>query len=211
MAESIKGGCYKVLKYVNDWMDDIVKEYLCETPSIDYGNPHIQEKVRQLKNQSNDDLDYIKRSYIFVRDEIPHSWDIQANVVSKNASEALINKTGICWTKSCLLAALLRANGIPSGISYQLLTLAEDDSAGHMIHALNTVYVRDKWIRLDARGNTENTNAEFSLDDDQLAFQARSEFGEIDYRDNHADLDERLVNSLANAENLFDIAFDFEF
>ena len=70
----------------------------------------------------------------------------------------LENKTGICWTKSCLLAALLRANGIPSSISYQLLTRADDESEGHMIHALNTVYLKDfnKWIRLDARGNKEN-------------------------------------------------------
>ena len=106
-------------------------------------NPYIQEKVQELKDQSCDDADYIKRAYIFVRDEIPHSWDIQSNIVSRTASDALINKTGICWAKSCLLAALLRANGIPSGISYQLLTIAEDDSLGHLVHALNTVYIED--------------------------------------------------------------------
>ena len=84
-----------------------MKEYLVQTKSIDYLNPHIQEKVQELKESSCDDLDYIKRSYIFVRDEIPHSWDIQTNIVSRTASETLINKTGICWMKSCLLAALL--------------------------------------------------------------------------------------------------------
>ena len=186
-------------------------KYLTETPSIDYTNPHIQEKVSELKNQSTDDADYIKRCYFFVRDEIPHSWDIGANTVSRTASEALINKTGICWAKSCLLAALLRANGIPSGISYQLLTIAEDDSQGHIVHALNTVFNGDKWIRLDARGNTGNEDVEFSLDKDQLAFQVREEFGEIDYRDNNADLDERLVNALAQTENLFEINIDFDF
>ena len=36
-------------------------------------NPHIQEKVQKLKDQSWDDADYIKRAYVFVRDEIPHS------------------------------------------------------------------------------------------------------------------------------------------
>ncbi|MBR0058749.1 MAG: hypothetical protein IJH63_15775 [Methanobrevibacter sp.] len=54
-----------------------MEEYLIETSSIDYINCHIQEKVRELKNQSEDNLDYIKRSYIFVGDEIPHSWDIK--------------------------------------------------------------------------------------------------------------------------------------
>ena len=60
-------------------------------------NPHIQEKVQKLKDQSCDDADYIKRAFIFVRDEIPHSWDIQTNIVSRTASDALINKTGICF------------------------------------------------------------------------------------------------------------------
>ena len=190
-----------------------MKEHLIETPSIDYMNPIIQEKVQELRNQSSDDLDYIKQSYLFVKDEIPHSWDIGTNIVSKTASEVLINKTGICWTKSCLLAALLRANGIPSGISYQLLTIAEDDSEGHIIHALNTVHVKDskKWIRIDARGNNENQNTNFSLDKDQLAFQVREEFGEIDYKDNNADLDERLVNALSKTDNLFEIDIDFDF
>ncbi|SDA50781.1 transglutaminase-like domain-containing protein [Methanobrevibacter millerae] len=188
-----------------------MNEFLSETPSIDYNNSIIQEKVQELKNCSSDDADYIKRSYIFVRDEIPHSWDIGVDVVSKNASEALINKTGICWTKSCLLAALLRANQIPSGISYQLLTLAEDDSQGHMIHALNTVYFEGKWIRIDARRNNENSDVEFSLDKDYLIFEPRSEFGEIDYMDNNADLDERLVDILAKTESLFEIPTDLKF
>ena len=193
-----------------------MKEYLLETKSIDYMNPHIQEKVQELKDQSYDDADYIKRAYLFVRDEIPHSWDIQTNIVSRTASDALINKTGICWTKSCLLAALLRANGIPSGISYQLLTIAEDDSLGHIVHALNTVYIEDsnKWIRIDARGNVGNVGNdgdEFSLEKDCLAFSPRSEFGEIDFNDNNPDLDERLVNKLEETENLMEMKIDFEF
>ena len=190
-----------------------MEEYLMETPSIDYMNPLIQDNVQELINQSEDDLDYIKRCYLFVRDEISHSWDIKADVVSRTASDVLKNKTGICWTKSCLLAAFLRANQTPSGISYQLLTRADDDSEGHMIHALNTVYLKDlnKWIRLDARGNKETVNARFSLDEECLAYSVRSEFGEIDYQDNHADLDERLVNILMQSEKVLEITTDFEF
>ena len=144
-----------------------MKEYLIETQSIDYNDENIQKKVSHLKELSCDDIDYIERCFMFVRDEIPHSWDIGAEIVSKKASEVLINKTGICWAKSCLLAALLRANEIPSGISYQLLTRADNDTSdGYIIHAFNTVYIEqlDKWIRLDARGNKENVNAQFSLD-----------------------------------------------
>ena len=191
----------------------ILKEFLRETTSIDYMHPLIQQKVQKLKNQSGDEIDYIKRSYFFVRDEIPHSWDIQAKIVSRTASDVLKNNTGICWVKSCLLAALLRANGIPSGISYQLLTRADDESDGYMIHALNTVYIKDlnKWIRLDARGNNENINVRFSLDEEHLAYSIRNEFGEIDYQDNHADLDQRLVDILAQSDNILEIRTDFEF
>lgn len=188
-----------------------MKEYLSETKSIDYMNPIIQEKVKELKEQSSDDADYIKRAFLFVRDEIPHSWDIQTNTVSRTASDVLKNKTGICWTKSCLLAALLRANEIPSGISYQLLTIGEDDSFGHMIHALNTVYMDDldKWIRMDARGNVGDDDEEFSLDKDYLAFSPREEFGEVDYQDNNPDLDEKLINLLEKTENLLEMELDF--
>ncbi len=124
-------------------INENIAEYLIETKSIDFTNPIIQNKVQELKKQSLDENDYIKRCYMFVRDEIPHSWDIGTNIVSRTASEVLKNKTGICWTKSCLLAALLRANDIPSGISYQLLSLADVGMNGHMVHALNTVYVKD--------------------------------------------------------------------
>ena len=198
--------------YYNLWWN-CMEEYLMETPSIDYLNPLIQDNVRELMSQPEDDTDYIERCYLFVRDEIYHSWDIKADVVSKTASVVLKNKTGICWTKSCLLAALLRANHIPSGISYQLLTRADDDSEGYMSHALNTVYLKDfnKWIRLDARGNKKNINAYFSLDEEHLAYTIRSELGEIDYHDNHAELDDRLVNILMHSEDILEITTDFEF
>ena len=111
------------------------------------------------------------------------------------------------------MAALLRGNGIPAGISYQLLTRADDDdSEGYIIHALNTVYIeeRNKWIRLDARGNKENVHAEFNIEEEHLAFPVRSEFGEIDYRNNDPDLDERLVNMLNNSDSILDVTTDFE-
>ena len=187
--------------------------YLKETECINHKNPLIQEKATQLNELSESKLDYIKKAYEFVRDEIPHSWDIKAAVVSQKASEVLKNRTGICWTKSCLLAALLRSNGIPSGISYQFLTRADEDAReGYIIHALNSVYIEelDKWIRLDARGNKENVHAEFSVDEEKLAFSVRAELGEIDYKDNNPDLDERLVKILKESKNVFEITTDFK-
>ena len=193
-------------------MIDIDKKYLEETETIDYSHPIIQEKVNELKQNSPSQLSYIENAYRFVRDEIPHSWDIRSKIVSRKASEVLMNRTGICWTKSCLLASLLRANGIPSGISYQSLTRADDDnSEGYIIHALNTVFIKELnlWIRLDARGNKENVHAEFSLDEERLAFPIRNQLGEIDYRDNNTDLDERLIIILKESKSILEVSADF--
>ena len=63
-----------------------MEEYFMETPSIDYRNHLIQDKVRELMNHSEDYLDYMNRCYIFIRDEISHSWDIKTDVVSRTAS-----------------------------------------------------------------------------------------------------------------------------
>ena len=42
-----------------------------------------------------------------------------------------------------------------------------------------------------------------------LAFPVRSEFGEVDYRNNDPDLDERLVSILNNSGNILEITTDF--
>lgn len=193
-------------------MINIDKDYLSETECIDYNNSVIQEKVKELKLNSDSQLKYIENAYKFVRDEISHSWDIKSEVVSRKASEVLINRTGICWTKSSLLAALLRANGIPSGFSYQFLTRADDNAdEGYIIHALNTVFISElnKWIRLDARGNKESVHADFCLDEEKLAFSIRSELGEVDYRDNNPDLDDRLIKILKESKNILEITSGF--
>lgn len=198
--------------FLSSTLSEDFSDYLKETDSIDYTNPIVVEKANELKASSSDRLDYIEKAYKFVRDKIPHTWDAKLTVVSKNASDVLKNKTGICWTESCLLAALLRANKIPSGVSYQYLTRADDASDGYIIHALNTVYIESlkKWIRLDARGNKVGVNAQFSLEKEMLAFPARPEFGEKDYRDNHSDLDIRLREILKTSNNILEVHTDFE-
>lgn len=187
-----------------------INQYIQETASIDYSAPIIQAEIERLKKQSSTELEYIENVYNFVRDEIPHSWDIRAEVVSTKASEVLENRTGICWTKSCLLAALLRGNNIPAGLSFQKLTRGDDASEGYIIHALNTVYISGQrnWIRLDARGNKEGVCAEFSLTEEKIAFPAREEFGENDYRDNCADLPEGLQKILKESRSVLEVSSD---
>jgi len=177
------------------------EEFLEETEYVDYTNDDIKKLAYKIKKESKDEIELIQNAYKYVRDDIKHSWDVQDKRVTVLASDVLREGVGICWAKANLLAALLRANGIPSGFSYQRLTLGDTPDTGYCIHALNTVYVSscDKWIRLDARGNKEGVNAEFSLEEEKLAFKISSA-GEIDYKDNHSYPDEKLMIVLKNSQ-----------
>ena len=181
-------------------------EYLEKSEYVNYDDPNVKKQADILKVQSSDKLSLIENTFLFVRDEIKHSWDVQDTRVTVSASDTLREGVGICWSKANLLAALLRANGIHSGFSYQRLTLGDTPESGYCIHALNTVYISelDKWIRLDARGNKEGINAEFSLGEEKLAFPIKSE-GEVDYHDNHSYPDKGLMTVLTSSDDMLDM------
>jgi len=158
-----------------------INDYLKFSYYIDLDNQDIISKTNQLTLDCHSDVEIAKKLYYFVRDDIKHSWDIKATRVTAKASDVLKYGTGICYAKSNLLCAMLRLKNIPTGICYQRLTLLDDDSQGYVIHALNGIYINNNWIRLDARGNKEGINAEFSMDCEKLAFPIRSNYDELDY------------------------------
>jgi transglutaminase-like putative cysteine protease len=162
--------------------------YLEETPIINFSHPAIRKIAKQLYDNNAKDVDRVKAAFEFVRDTIPHSFDINAHDVTCNASEVLEAGHGICYAKSHLLAAILRAMGIHAGICYQKQIFDETVSDQMCIHALNAAYIPSvgRWVRFDARGNKEGVNAQFSLQREQLAFPIRKELGEKDYPDIHA-------------------------
>jgi transglutaminase-like putative cysteine protease len=92
--------------------------------------------------------------------------------VTCSASEVLHHGTGICLAKSHLLAALLRAVTIPAGFCYQVLRMDPPVDNEPVLHGLNAIYLATlgRWIRIDARGNTNGINAQFSIKKEQLAF-----------------------------------------
>ena len=153
-------------------------EYLAASQYIDWQQPDVLAKALSLSEGLNSDEAIAQACFEFVRDEIKHSWDYQMNPVTSKASDVLKHGTGYCYAKSHLLAALLRANKIPAGLCYQRLTIS--DVPPFCLHGLNAVYLQNHgWYRIDARGNKEGTNAEFSPPIEQLAFPILSE-GEAD-------------------------------
>ena len=161
---------------------DNIDEYLKEDEVVDFGNEKIVRLADSLYQEATDETGYIKTVYEFVRDEISHSADAGEDLLTCSASEVLDAGHGICFAKSHLLAALLRYKSIPSGFCYQKLILDDETAPVLIYHGLNGVYVKEykKWIRLDARGNKEGVNAQFSLEEEQLAFPVRTEKGEED-------------------------------
>ncbi|KRE32842.1 transglutaminase-like domain-containing protein [Paenibacillus sp. Soil724D2] len=162
---------------------NFLEDYLVETEEVDYSHLSIQEKAAELYDESYNEDHFVKKAYEFVRDEISHSWDIQSSRITCKASEALFFKEGICYAKSNLLCAILRSKGIPTGFCYQRLTIGDTPDTGYCIHALNAVYLKSigRWVRLDARGNKVNVHAEFSTDEEKLAFSVREEYNEVDH------------------------------
>ncbi|QQK81225.1 transglutaminase family protein [Salicibibacter cibi] len=160
-----------------------MNDYLMDSNEVNYAQPIVQKKIAELFDRSQTEGEKAKIAFEFVRDEILHSWDIQGTRVTCKASSTLAYKEGICYAKSHLLAALLRSQNIPTGFCYQRLMLFDTPEKGYCIHALNAIFLKslNKWIRLDARGNKEGIDAQFSTVEELLAFRVDEDKDEKDY------------------------------
>ena len=115
-------------------------------------------------------IEVAKFCFEWVRDEIRHSHDYQDNNVTCRASDVLLEGTGYCYAKSHLLAALLRANDIHTGLCYQRLR-RDDNGPPFCLHGLNAIFLPEfGWYRIDPRGNKPGVNAEFCPPTEKLAF-----------------------------------------
>ena len=150
-----------------------MQRFLAASTYIDFDAPEVRATARRLAENAASELDVVRACFEFVRDEIRHSSDFQLNPVTCTASDVLRHGTGYCYAKSHLLAALLRANGIPAGLCYQRLSVGTS-GAPYCLHGLNAVYLKDfGWYRIDARGNKPGIDARFAPPVEYLAFAVR--------------------------------------
>lgn len=146
------------------------EKYTENSTVINWQHPEVVQYSAEILSKSNGEFDYIKNVFEYVRDTISHSHDFQTKVVTCTASEVLQHKTGSCYAKSHLLAALLRAQKIPVGFCYQRLSL-EENGPPYCLHGLNAIFLKEyNWYRIDARGNKEGVDARFTPPVEQLAF-----------------------------------------
>jgi transglutaminase-like putative cysteine protease len=147
-----------------------MQHYLAASTTIDADDPDVRAMARQLAAGARSEADVVRACFEFVRDEIAHSADFRRNPVTCRASSVLRHRTGFCYAKSHLLAALLRANGIPAGLCYQRMATG-DSAAPYCLHGLNAVYLTGfGWYRIDPRGNKPGLQAQFDPPREALPF-----------------------------------------
>ncbi|MBT2368151.1 transglutaminase family protein [Streptomyces sp. ISL-10] len=158
-----------------------ISAYLAADGVVDHWHPRVRETVAMLRADHCDAYSYAMAAYEFVRDTIAHSADSGDMRVTWRASDVLAQGTGICHAKSHALAALLRAEGIPTALCYQRLT--DDDGSHPMVHGLVAIRLPGApgWMRQDPRGNKPGIDARFSLTGERLAWRVRPECNEVDY------------------------------
>ncbi|MEW2494803.1 transglutaminase domain-containing protein [Streptomyces nodosus] len=153
--------------------------YLAADDVIDHHHPVVREAAARLARQAADSYAYAQAAYEFVRDSLAHSADSGDPRVTWRASDVIELRTGICHAKAHALAALLRAEDIPTALCYQRLT--RDDGGGHAVHGLVAVRFHGSWHRQDPRGNKPGVDARFSLDGERLAWVPDEKSNEVDY------------------------------
>lgn len=179
--------------------------WLAASRIIDWRHPAVLAQAHQLAAGLDGDAAIAAACFQFVRDEIRHSWDHRLNPVTCAASAVLEHRTGYCYAKSHLLAALLRANSIPAGLCYQRLTIA-DERPPYCLHGLNAVYlVEYGWYRIDARGNKPGVDAQFTPPVERLAFTVNRP-GEANLPGIHAEPLAAVLQVLENAGDYREVA-----
>jgi mutator protein MutT len=187
LALAVYREIFQTLRQDPEFVSAALAPFLAASIAIDSNHSRVQRLAAEIRRPTP--IETVRAAYETVRDRFPHSYDIGASAVSVSASDVLRNGHGICFAKSHLLAAVLRANGVPTALCYQ--KLARDDLApgATCLHGLNAVWLGElgRWHRLDPRGNKPGIDAAFDLDRERLAYAVDPARGEADYLDRYAE------------------------
>lgn len=136
---------------------------LAPTPIVDSDHPAVVAYARE-NAVGNDARERAIALYYAVRDDIRYdAYDLQLTVHGLSASRALEIGRGWCVSKAALLAACLRAEGIPAALGYA-------DVRNHLStermrqtmqtdvfywHGYTAVWVEDRWVKATPAFNRE--------------------------------------------------------
>lgn len=134
-------------------------DFLGATDVIDSDGATIRSLADEVAGDAVDEPSCVKAIFDWVRDEI--RYDMGPVLVDRRdwtASVTVQRGYGFCQQKAVLLAALLRARGIPAGIGIESLLdhKIPPHFADYMgsqeipVHGYTTVFVDGLWQRIDA-------------------------------------------------------------
>ncbi|MGI5177409.1 transglutaminase-like domain-containing protein [Dactylosporangium sp. CA-152071] len=172
--------------------------YLAGDEVVQADHPAVRAAATALR-EGRDDTGFARSAFEFVRDEVRHPVDAGDPRVTITAAEVLEQRVGLCYAKSHLLAALLRAEGVPAGLCYQRLATGD---GGFVLHGLVAVHLDGRWHRQDPRGNKPGVDAQFSLAGPRLAFTVDPSAGECDYEPVFATPDPGVLAALRSTTDV---------
>jgi transglutaminase-like putative cysteine protease len=148
----------------------IPEAFLAASDIIDADDPAIRSLAASLKADRDSPEEIAASCFAWVRDRIPHTFDLGHGPVTCVATDVLRHGTGICFAKSHLLAALLRANSIAAGLCYQRLSI-DDQGPPFTLHGMVAVHLGGHgWYRCDPRGGKPGAAAAFTPPVEALAY-----------------------------------------
>lgn len=201
-----RGRHYTGGKFYGDDDDAFIRIFEHDNPNI-FNNMSKKCKRKYWKNVKKGVKEWqnmiVETLYTYVRDEITHSIDVRADIITSKASDVLKYKTGMCHAKANLLAAMLRYAGIPTGLCYERLSWKY--GTGYFVHCFNAVYINGQWVFIDARGNKEGVNAWFHDGESELASYCKKEADEYFFDTIYVKPDKAVMECIDNAETLDDI------
>lgn len=162
-----------------------------------------------LAERSDSPSELIKNTYEFVRDQINYPFDRESKAIACRASDVLRAGEGLDYSKSHLLAALLRHNKIPAGFCYQLRRSTEISGNPLILHCLTAVFIEDRqtWIKPGDIDDKSGICTQFSSPYSQLAYQLCPENGEIDFPVVFVAPDDGVVHALTTCSNLSNLRY----
>lgn len=96
---------------------------LAATRFLDYDHPAVADFVRESTRGATSDVERAQRLFVAVRDGVQYDpYQIDLAPEQLTASATLLRRRGFCVTKAVLLAAVLRAAGIPARLGFADVT-----------------------------------------------------------------------------------------
>jgi transglutaminase-like putative cysteine protease len=140
-----------------------VNVFLRASEVIDHGHPSVRALAGELAGA--DALETARRAFEWVRDWIDRADERPSDAVACAASEVLGARAGFCYGRAHLLAALLRANGVPAALAYQRIPVGD----GYALHGLVACELPSGWYLCDPTGGAE-VETQFTPPEERLAY-----------------------------------------